>query len=292
MPTVNPKSRTLSDLRNRILRPSLTSYFEVHLNLPPEIKTMIGVGNAQDLSDIILMCCETVLPGSNLATTEVKDNFTGVTERHAYRRVFDDRIDLTFYVDDESYYIVKMFEAWIGYISGGDAGGELAKPNYNYRMRYPNTYMDPQGMEIIKFERDMENYLTYRFVHNYPLAINSMPVSYDSSSLLKCTVSMTYIRYYVESLESAARTTQPQPTTVAPKTLDQLKMSPTTAAKAHSTAAASPSGVDDRIEKKMAAEFEKDQKMYGDTVPAGSFGISQKHQKSSSGRGAGRAAFN
>jgi hypothetical protein len=35
------------------------------------------------------------------ATLEITGDYTGVTERHAYRRVYDDRIDLTFYVDAE-----------------------------------------------------------------------------------------------------------------------------------------------------------------------------------------------
>ena len=43
--------------------------------------------------------------------------------------------------------------------------------------------------------------LTYSFVNVYPLAISSMPVSYESSSLLKCTVSMQYSRYFIDSGE-------------------------------------------------------------------------------------------
>ena len=39
--------------------------------------------------------------------------------------------------------------------------------------------------------------LTYNFVRAFPIAVASMPVSYDASSLLKCTVSMSYIRYYI-----------------------------------------------------------------------------------------------
>ena len=38
--------------------------------------------------------------------------------------------------------------------------------------------------------------MIYNFVNSYPLSITSMPVSYDTSSLLKCTVSFSYIRYY------------------------------------------------------------------------------------------------
>jgi hypothetical protein len=68
--------------------------------------------------DYNLMCSEATLPGSNLATFEINDNFHGVTERHAYRRVYDDRIDLTFYVDADNYIPIKYFETWMKYVVG------------------------------------------------------------------------------------------------------------------------------------------------------------------------------
>ena len=48
-----------------------------------------------------------------------------------------------------------------------------------------------------KFERDYQQQLTYEFIRSFPLSISSMPVSFDASSLLKVTVSMSYIRYIV-----------------------------------------------------------------------------------------------
>ena len=54
-------------------------------------------------------------------------------------------------------------------------------------------------MKIVKFERNYrpDRTLEYEFVKCFPLAITAMPLSYDASSLLKCSVSMTYIRYVV-----------------------------------------------------------------------------------------------
>ena len=46
----------------------------------------------------------------SLATFEVNNDRTGVTERHVHRRMFDDRIDLTFYVDAGKYLPIKFFE--------------------------------------------------------------------------------------------------------------------------------------------------------------------------------------
>ena len=73
-------------------------------------------------------------------------------------------------------------------------------------------------MKITKFESDTYtktgNSLTYNFIKAFPIAINSMPVSYDSSQLLKCTVSMTYIRYTLTPTKAATsperKTPQPQ----------------------------------------------------------------------------------
>ena len=58
-------------------------------------------------------------------------------------------------------------------------------------------------MEITKFEKNINSRrsvkpLTYQFVNVFPLAINSMPVSYDASQLLKVTVSMAYTRYFLD----------------------------------------------------------------------------------------------
>ena len=73
------------------------------------------------------MCSEAVLPGSQLATTEMNNDFTGVTERHAYRRIYDETIDLTFYVDADNYLPIRFFEEWISGIVNEDQQDALAK---------------------------------------------------------------------------------------------------------------------------------------------------------------------
>ena len=66
-------------------------------------------------------------------------------------------------------------------------------------MRYPDGDDGYRcaGLSITKFERSHGSYLRYNFVKSFPIAVNSMPVSYDASNLLKCTVSMSYLRYYI-----------------------------------------------------------------------------------------------
>ena len=70
-------------------------------------------------------------------------------------------------------------------------------------MNYVDDYAT-ESLKIIKFERDFDGSfkgnngivngtqggLTYNFVRAFPIAVASMPVSYDASSLLKCTVSI------------------------------------------------------------------------------------------------------
>ena len=161
------------------------------------------------------MCSEAVLPGSQLATTELNNDFTGVTERHAYRRIYDETIDLTFYVDATNYLPIQFFEEWISGIVNENQQ-DARDYNYSYRAMYPDDYM-AQGLKVIKFEKDYDDQnndikgtmgsrsykirngtgrsLTYEFIRSYPKAITSMPVTYDASSLLKCSVQMTYVRY-------------------------------------------------------------------------------------------------
>ena len=52
-------------------------------------------------------------PGSSLATANLDNDFTGVSEKYAHRRVFDETIDLTFYCDAKEYLPIRFFESWM-----------------------------------------------------------------------------------------------------------------------------------------------------------------------------------
>ena len=128
-------------------------------------------------------------------------------ERHVYRRSYDDQINLTFYCDADQYLPIRFFEAWMNFISNttntdGDEFGSAEKESHFYRVKFPNAYQKG-SLELTKFEKNLDERrktrtMTYKFVNCFPLAINSMPVSYDSSNLLKCTVGMAYSRYFIE----------------------------------------------------------------------------------------------
>lgn len=192
-----------SEIKQKLLRPALTSNYICRFSPPNNMTAFLKVGEGsfpgsdysvrgnQELIEI--SCSEASLPGSSLTTNEINDDHTGVTERLAYRRQYDDRIDFTFYVDHR-YGIINFFERWISYCVGEDLQSDLLKREYFYRVNFPEDYQT-DNLYITKFERDYQSQLEYKFIGAYPISIASMPVSYDSSDLLKCTVSFSYIRY-------------------------------------------------------------------------------------------------
>lgn len=208
----SPKFSPTTELKSKIMRPALTSHYAVYFNVATiqSKRTSGGTSaetffknrqaylNTEDTELLTLSCAEASLPGSSFATHEINNDFTGVTERHAYRRQYDDRIDFTFYVDHD-YKIIKFFETWMSWIAGEDQFEEQAKSNFTYRFKFPVDYK--VDLFVQKFEKDLTTYAEYTFIGAYPISITSIPISYDSSQLLKCTVSFTYTRYYLENLK-------------------------------------------------------------------------------------------
>ena len=202
--SISPRPLGMSAVKQKILSPALTSQFQVWFNPPNTVRTWLSArginynGNQEFFS---LSCSEASLPGSTLTTFEINNDFSGVTQRHAYRRLYDDRADFTCYVD-KNHQVIRFFESWIGYIVdeqyNTQVRGGITSPIYHYRVQYPKDYKTE--VYIHKFERDYSGaFLKYKLLEAFPVSINSMPVSYDSSSLLKLTVSFAYTRYVVEA---------------------------------------------------------------------------------------------
>ena len=230
-----PIVRNITSIKSNLLHPALTSHFEVKIPIPKGLDEDYLIANGlsgfkgdKNQGRLQLMCSDAILPGSQLATHSITGDFHGATHKHAYRRQYDDRIDLSFYVDADNYLPIRYFETWIKYIVDESRGKQADKNagsedrEYFYRVRYPegtNGYTS-DGLTVTKFERtgntDNSSYqgstLEYKFIRAFPISINSMPVSYDSSSLLKCTVSMSYIRYILMQGDNEA---EPQSTTTS-----------------------------------------------------------------------------
>jgi hypothetical protein len=199
----SPAIVQMKDMVSRILRPALTSHYAVKINPLQPVKDYMELnGINYDTELVELSCAEASLPGSSLATIDVTNDFMGVSTKNAYRRLYDDRADFTFYVNHQ-YDQIKFFEFWMRYITGEQKALDIDKSTFTSRVNYPDTYKTI--ISILKYERDYPkqsgNVLAYNFIDAFPISINSMPVSYDSSNLLKVTVSFSYSRYYVDASE-------------------------------------------------------------------------------------------
>ena len=171
------------------------------------IESKFGVNLDFISRDSGLLCSEASLPGTSLATAEVKDNFMGISQEFAHTRLYTD-FDFTFYVDND-YNNLRFFEGWIDFISSGSEingtiprtgrNGDGALPsqsNYYRRMRYPDSYKC-QTISITKFEKNFGPRMTYSFMNAFPKLISAVPVSYGGADVLKVSVSFNYDRYVI-----------------------------------------------------------------------------------------------
>ena len=183
-----------------------TSQYMVKFQPPAAVSNMLdgrGFNYNSESGFLELLCNETALPGSALATHDKTNDYMGVTEKLAYRRIYDETLDMTFYVD-KKYKIIEFFEGWIDWISGvGDnTGGISAYKNLEvgFRNHFPETYKT--NIYVNKFEKDLlDRQLYHTFVSAFPIAINNIPISYESSDVLRFSVSFSYVRYVREYLD-------------------------------------------------------------------------------------------
>ena len=219
MAIIPPQRKSISQVKAQLLNPATTSHFQVSVSFQNSrfnrFKSELGLN--LDQGRLNILCSDAALPGSRFLTSEINNNLPGVRERHVYRRSYDDQINLSFYCDADQYLPIRFFEAWMNFIAGTSTSENVQNPTYSYRVKFPSDYQRDSSLEITKFEKNLDSrrktkLLTYKFVNCFPLAINTMPVSYDASNLLKCTVGMAYTRYFIED----------RPAGVIPRFLNQL----------------------------------------------------------------------
>ena len=216
MANVTPRPYRTSDLKSRITHLAQTSIYQIKIHPAPGVSSFLkesgrGFDYVRQGEDMELLCESAVLPGSASATHDVTNDYAGVSEKMVYRRMYDGSMDLTFLVDHD-YNVIEFFDGWIDFTTGVgvEQSRNLYKSRYaNYRMTYPNDYRSE--MYITKFEKDVSTpgnrtvannadplQLQYTLVGAYPESITSMPVSYGASDLLRCTVTINYMRYVRE----------------------------------------------------------------------------------------------
>ena len=200
-----PRPRGISDIMPKLQRVAQTSKFLVKFVLPnsPLRSEMRKKGiNDRFISDNIgLLCSDAVLPGSNMASVNTAGDYQGLVEKFAHTRQFT-QISFDFYVDLE-YKSLKFIEHWMEYISG-QSNSDPSRDAYHFKMAYPEEYKS-NDTRIVKFEADHFQFLEYRFVGLFPIALNSTRVSYQNSQVLKATASFSFDRYICGETSSLAR---------------------------------------------------------------------------------------
>ena len=190
---------SVSKIKANLLNIAQSSLYKMTIPIPTAVRSTLNL-NDGDYENINLLCSEATLPGSSLTTHEVNNDYHGMTEKMAYRRLYDETVGLTFYVD-RNYKVIEMIEGWMDYITGVDDPKKYENPYVSYRVAYPKTYKN--NIYLTKFERDHfsnvstipRTTLDYTFVSAFPLSLTATPVSYEGSEVLKCSVSFNFIRY-------------------------------------------------------------------------------------------------
>ena len=219
MANIRPRPYKTSELKTRITNLAQTSVYQLKIQLPTGLSSLLReTGRDLDYNrageNIELLCDSAVLPGSSFATHEPTNDYAGVTEKMAYRRMYDGTLDLSFMVD-RNYNVIEMLDGWLDFISGvGITGSRQSykSRHVNYRMTYPEQYRTE--LYLTKFEKDVSypddfgdviegvldppKQLLYTFVGAFPSSVTSTPVSYGPSDVLRVNVSFSYMRYVRE----------------------------------------------------------------------------------------------
>jgi hypothetical protein len=226
------RPRKISDIRPLFGNLAQTSHYEVKFGgLPPQLTSYLlrkGITSRFIAEDAGLLCYSAILPTTQLSTADISDNYMGITETFAHRRLYSD-ITLQFYVDS-NYNTLKFLEYWMEFISSGasnpiDSNNEPINSNvdtgYFIRMQYPEFYKSNRTT-IVKFDRNYYKELTYTFIGLYPYNIGPPAVAYNQSDILKVQVNFKIDRYVIgraSSLDIATQSNdspQPPPTVPTP----------------------------------------------------------------------------
>ena len=201
------------ELRQKLLQSATTSNYFLSINAPKPVltyierKKRIGIKGTNLRERINLSCIDASLPGSSFATHDVRSDFMGVSEKMAYRRMYDEQMSVSMIVDPE-YKTLHFFEGWMDFIAGKEitdrGNNETYKKSTNgFRMNYPdgeNGYRTKSVIELYKFEKDISTRqsIKYTMVEGFPISMNAMEISYGPTDLLRLTVNFSFVRYVTD----------------------------------------------------------------------------------------------
>ena len=206
-----PRPRRISDIMPKIQNVAQTSQFLVKFVLPRgdnnnrrTLRSHMrrkGINDRFIADNVGLLCSDAFLPGSAMAAVNTAGDYQGVIEKFAHTRNFT-QVNFDFYVDNE-YKSLKFLEHWMEYISG-QSPADPSNDAYHFKMAYPSEYKS-NDTRVVKFEKNHFQFLEYRFIGLFPIALNSTKVSYQNSQVLKATATFSYDRYVCGESNSLAR---------------------------------------------------------------------------------------
>lgn len=159
------------------------------------------------LYNMELLCEEASLPGMMANTGQTTGMYLGEGQvNYAHTKSYQ---DLTLgWTCDANLSSLKFLNAWMKAIFVETGGGSGQAGRYTTtRLNYPEEYRC-RTMTILKAERNKNNTVSrggglYTFNEIWPYAIQSTPVSYGSSQLLKVTASFYYRNWRFEARKGA-----------------------------------------------------------------------------------------
>tara|TARA_B100000927_G_scaffold231727_1_gene191757 strand:+ start:8067 stop:8699 length:633 start_codon:yes stop_codon:yes gene_type:complete len=159
------------------------------LNLNPE--SLVGSlvsGNfslknlINDPRDISILCQSVTLPGRSISTFEHQDVRT--MNKHPYT-VIDEDVTMSFLLTND-YYMRQMFDNWMSGIFDNDS----------YRVGYKKDF----SVDVVIQQLNQKNIPVYgvRLEKAFPVSMDSIELSQDSSDLVRMSVTFAYDKYVPE----------------------------------------------------------------------------------------------
>ena len=176
-----------------------------HGDLKQSLKD-VGFADLSNASDtayaaLTLLCEEASLPGMMANTGQTTGVYMGEGQvNYAHTQSFTD-ITLG-WTCDANLLPVTFVNKWLKFIYGEDATTTKTAGNFRInRVRYPDEYQ--ATLKIVKAERNATDTLArvggiYTLHDIFPYSIQSTPVSYGSSTLLKVSASFYFRRWDFE----------------------------------------------------------------------------------------------
>ena len=173
-----------------------------------QVDSIEGLGAGRWIS---LMCDEATLPGTQAATGQLNGLYTGSGQfNYAHTRMYN---DLTLsWIGEANMTALKFVNTWMESIfeeqgektykalkQQNSSSVQYRERSRSVRLNYPDEYT--MQISVLKAEKDNQSEIgrpSIRYVMEgaYPYSVDSIPLSFGTSTLVKITANFYYERWY------------------------------------------------------------------------------------------------